>query len=256
MVTMTAFASALALASLAATSFAAAADKRFCIDCIPGGGGGAGTQNSQDQGQGIPEGNSKKFQPDNFQNGQGQDQFKHRRAKTFEPNDQFQPGGNDNNVVIERHKKPNWPNDQFQQGGNDNNVVIERHKKPNWPNDQFQPGDNNNKYFDKHRSKQAWKFDSNRHERRRYKDKRFRFYFGGFWYPEPYWDEPWYDDDYVEYSRVSCREGADIVSERFDRVRILDCDGRIYTYLGRRYGDTFEIQLNSRTGRIIDAREI
>ena len=32
-----------------------------------------------------------------------------------------------------------------------------------------------------------WSFDSNRHERRRHRDDRFRFHFGGFWYPQPYW---------------------------------------------------------------------
>lgn len=211
MVKLTAFASALALASLAAPSFAAAKDKvmRPCVECVPGGGGGGGAG-------------------PNVQDDQDQD-FSGGRPKKFEqPNAQF-----DNDPYIPRKRVKKFePNDQFQQGGGDDNVIEKRTR----------------------RTKQAWKFDNNKHERRRNKDKRFRFYFDGFWYPRAYWDDYYYDD-YVP-SRVSCREGAEIVSERFARVRIVDCDGRFYTYLGRRHGDTFEIRLNSRTGRIVDAQEI
>jgi hypothetical protein len=35
-------------------------------------------------------------------------------------------------------------------------------------------------------------------------------------------------------------------------VRTLECQGRIFTYLGRRHGDTYRILVNSRTGRIAD----
>ena len=93
-----------------------------------------------------------------------------------------------------------------------------------------------------------WKFDANRHERRHRKDDRFRFYVGGFWYPQPYW---------LGYglpvnSRVSCVEGRAIVDARgFNRVRTLECRGATYTYLGRRYGDDFRVVLNARTGRIV-----
>jgi hypothetical protein len=218
MVKLTAFASALALASLAAPPFANATDKmmRPCIECIPGGGGGgdAGPDVQNGQDQNFP-GRLRKFPQPDIQNeqGQGPDQFQpRRRVKKFEPNDQFQQGGGDLNAPIEKRAG---------------------------------------------KSKQAWKYDSSKHERRRYKDKKFRFYFSGFWYPYPYWDDPYYYDDYyIEPYRVSCREGAEIVSERFSRVRILECNGRVYTYVGRRYGDTFEIKLSSRTGRILEAREI
>jgi hypothetical protein len=209
MVKMTALASALAMASLAVPHFAVAKDKvlRQCIDCIPGGGGGAEPNMQNDQDQGIPGRRVKKFEQPNIQDDEGQ--YVPRKLKKFEPNDQFQQGGGDDNVIEKRTR----------------------------------------------RTKQAWKFDNNRHERRRYKDNRFRFYFDGFWYPRAYWDDYYYDD-YIMPSRVSCREGAEIVSERFARVRIVECDGRVYTYLGRRRGDTFEIKLNSRTGRIVDAQEI
>jgi hypothetical protein len=110
--------------------------------------------------------------------------------------------------------------------------------------------------MDQPRVKQAdvdWKFDPNRHERRRHKDDRFRFYFSGFWYPEPYW---------MGYGlainpRVSCGEGRAIVRDRgFYRVRTVECRGRTYTYLGRRHGDAFRVLVSSRSGRIVDVDPI
>src|SRR5262245_45083188 len=47
-----------------------------------------------------------------------------------------------------------------------------------------------------------WKYDPNRHERRRHKDNRYRYYYGGYWYLEPYWDGPVYFSN-----RVSCGDG-------------------------------------------------
>ncbi len=97
-----------------------------------------------------------------------------------------------------------------------------------------------------------WKFDANRHERRRHKDDRFRFYFSGFWYPEPYWQY-----GLVINPRVSCGEGRLIVRDRgFRRVRTVECRGRTYTYLGRRHGDSFRVLVSSRTGRIVDVDPI
>lgn len=92
-----------------------------------------------------------------------------------------------------------------------------------------------------------WRFDQNRHQRRRSKDTTFRFYFGGYWYPEPYWEVYGVGARY----RISCGEGRGIVAERFNRVRVVECNGGTYTYLGRRSGDTYRILLNSRTGRIV-----
>jgi hypothetical protein len=91
-----------------------------------------------------------------------------------------------------------------------------------------------------------WKFDPNRHQRRRNKSTTFRFYFGGYWYPQPYWEI--YS---VRPYRISCGEGRAIVAERFNRVRVVECRGGIYTYLGRRQGDTFRVLVNSRSGRIV-----
>jgi hypothetical protein len=101
----------------------------------------------------------------------------------------------------------------------------------------------------KQASNDNWRFDSNRHERRRSRDARFRFFFNGFWYPEPYW----LGYGVVVNPRISCGEGRHIVRNRgFNRVRTVECQGRTYTYLGRQHGDDFRVLLNSRTGRVID----
>jgi hypothetical protein len=91
-----------------------------------------------------------------------------------------------------------------------------------------------------------WHYDPSRHQRRHSKSATFRFYYGGYWYPQPYWEI--YT---VRPRRVSCGEGRAIVAERFNRVRVVECNGGTYTYLGRRQGDTFRILLNARTGRIV-----
>jgi hypothetical protein len=90
-----------------------------------------------------------------------------------------------------------------------------------------------------------WKYEPGRHRRSRSKSATFRFYFGGYWYPEPYWQV------YTTRGRVSCGEGRAIVASRFNRVRVVECNGGTYTYMGRRQGDTYRILLNSRTGRIV-----
>jgi hypothetical protein len=96
-------------------------------------------------------------------------------------------------------------------------------------------------------AKPDWRFDSKQHERRRDRDKRFRFEFGGYWYPEPYWSIG------IGPSRIGCSEGRAIVRERgFYRVSTIECQGRTYTYLGRRRGDTFRVVVSSRSGRIVD----
>jgi hypothetical protein len=92
-----------------------------------------------------------------------------------------------------------------------------------------------------------WRFDPNRHERRRSKSATFHFYYGGYWYPQPYWEVYSVGTRY----RISCGEGRGIVAERFNRVRVVECSGGTYTYLGRRSGDTYRILLNARTGRIV-----
>jgi hypothetical protein len=98
-----------------------------------------------------------------------------------------------------------------------------------------------------------WQFDSNRHERRRNKDAQFRFFFGGYWYPEQYW----LGASLPVQSRVSCGEGRLIVRDRgFNRVQTVECQGRTYTYLGRRNGNTFKVLLSARSGRVIEVDRV
>jgi hypothetical protein len=104
-------------------------------------------------------------------------------------------------------------------------------------------------------SKVDWKFDPNRHERRKSRDATFRFHFGGYWYPQPYWLGRHYG--LVVNPRISCGEGRFVVRNRgFNRVRPIECRGRIYTYFGRRHGDNYRVELNARTGRIVDIDSI
>ena len=115
----------------------------------------------------------------------------------------------------------------------------------------YQENDQAEDQSDQPRMKHAqgdWKYDSSRHKRRRHKDDEFRFYFNGFWYPEPYWTvgigNPY---------RIGCAEGRSILRARgFYRVHIVECYGRTFTYTGRRHGDAFRILLSSRSGRIVD----
>ena len=224
LVKLTIFASALALAGLGVSTFAAADQyPRPCIEnCGPGGGGPPGAGN--DQNEGGPGRHRQRMEPQEGGPDQGSAPRRWHRPEDL---DQGMPT---------QHTRKYHPDDQFKQGGGEDVQIYKKRM---------------------HHADRKWVYDPNRHQRRHHRDSKFRFYFGGFWYPEPYWDEPYdyYDDDYEPY-RVSCREGAEIVAERFARVRILDCGGRVYTYLGRRYGETFEIELSSRTGRILDAHEI
>ena len=107
--------------------------------------------------------------------------------------------------------------------------------------------------MDQRREEQAqrdWNYDPNRHKRSRHKDNRYRYYYGGYWYLEPYWTVPIYG-----LNRVSCGEGREIVDDSgFSRVRTIECSGRNFTYAARRYGDTFRVSLNSRTGEIVSVR--
>jgi hypothetical protein len=96
-----------------------------------------------------------------------------------------------------------------------------------------------------------WQFDPTKHRRHRHKDSEFRFYFNGFWYPEPYWLG--YSYGLGVPNRIGCGEGRAIVREHgFYRVRTVECYGRAYTYVGRRHGDTFQVLVSARSGRIID----
>jgi hypothetical protein len=98
-----------------------------------------------------------------------------------------------------------------------------------------------------------WKFDPTKQERARHKSDRFRFEYGGFWYPAPYW---------MGYGlsvshRIACADGRAILRDHgFNRIRPVECRGGTYTYLGHRHGDNFQVLLSSRTGRIVNVKPI
>ena len=117
-------------------------------------------------------------------------------------------------------------------------------------NDDWQPGEDFAKRRKSMQSKSDWNYDSRKHKRRRNRDDRFRFEFGGFWYPEPYWGY-----GYSMHYGISCRDGREILIDRgFRRVSVIECRGGTFTYLGRRHGDTYRVLVSSRTGRIVSVR--
>jgi hypothetical protein len=64
---------------------------------------------------------------------------------------------------------------------------------------------------------------------------------------------PRYDDDYPSRrrGRLRCWEAKQLVRERGYRdVRTIECEGRVYTFEGRRRGNEYEISVNSRTGAV------
>jgi hypothetical protein len=144
-----------------------------------------------------------------------------------------------------------------QMDGSDEEDGSRRRKRDQSEDQSDRSDQSRDEEFDQPRkAKQAqsdWKYDSNRHKRRRSKDDEFRFYFGGFWYPQPYWQGYGYQSPY----RIGCAEGRAIVRDRgYYRVRTVECEGRTFTYLGRRHGDTFRVTVSSRTGRIVDVDRI
>jgi len=179
-------------------------------------------------------------------------------------NGQAMPNDNDQNMPTRKLRKKNMqPNDQAQdlQNGEDqsggNGQLIKLRKKGTMTNEQVQENNGNDQMIPRKKMRQAnWQFDASRHHRRHHRDVNFRFFYEGYWYDRPYWEENYYvDSGYGGYG-ISCREGRNIVSERFDRVRVVECSGRTYTYIGHRHGGSFEVVLNSRSGRIIDVNEI
>ncbi|HTN96051.1 MAG TPA: hypothetical protein VL101_03660 [Nordella sp.] len=157
-----------------------------------------------------------------------------KRMKTQEQNNQMQGG-------------QQMPQD-YQNGNQTNDQVMPRKKRVQSGQ---QNNDNENVNSRKRVGEGKWRFDPNREHRRRSKNATYRFYFGGYYYPQPYWEA--YGESYGMRPgyRVSCGEGRGIVAERFSRVRVVECNGGTYTYMGRRSGDTYRILLNSRTGRIV-----
>jgi hypothetical protein len=96
-----------------------------------------------------------------------------------------------------------------------------------------------------------WQFDPNKQRRQRHRSSEFRFEFGSYWYPEPYWLG--YGYGLAAPYRIGCGEGRAIVRDQgFYRVRTVECYGRAYTYIGRRHGDTYQVLVSAKSGRIID----
>jgi hypothetical protein len=57
--------------------------------------------------------------------------------------------------------------------------------------------------------------------------------------------------------RITCTEGSAIVDVRgYNSVRMIECRGNAYTYLGHRYGGIFKVTVNAMTGRIASADRI
>lgn len=218
--TSTALASALALGTMMTANLALAQDSgnQRCV------GENCPAPDMQNQG-----GNKKRMKgvdQNNQNSGQSTDQTLPRK-KRVQGMDQNQ--GENGDQTMPRKRKVG-----AQQNNNDTNVDV------------------NVQVGSQQRMRHAnWRFDPSQHQRRRSRSATFRFYYEGYWYPQPYWNV--YS---VRSARISCGEGRDIVAERFNRVRVVECNGGTYTYLGRREGETFRILLSARTGRIVGRASI
>ncbi len=51
---------------------------------------------------------------------------------------------------------------------------------------------------------------------------------------------------------ISCRQGAWIVANRFNRVSIMSCAGKNYDYRARRNGKWYHVKVSAYSGRIVD----
>jgi hypothetical protein len=70
-------------------------------------------------------------------------------------------------------------------------------------------------------------------------------YYGGYDYYAP-----------RKYRKLSCGQARAILRDRgYRKIRTRDCDGRTYSFIARRKGETFIVHVNSRSGAI-SRREI
>jgi hypothetical protein len=98
-----------------------------------------------------------------------------------------------------------------------------------------------------------WKFDSTKQERSHHRSDRFRYEYGGFWYPAPYWMGYGLSASH----RIDCGDGRAILRDHgFSTIRPVECRGGIYTYLGHRHGDSFRVLLSAKSGRIVNVKQI
>jgi hypothetical protein len=94
-------------------------------------------------------------------------------------------------------------------------------------------------------AQKKWQYDGSRHGKRfRKRDKDHVHFYGGFWYASPFWMlGPVYSN------RLSCAEARRIVRERYNRVRTIECNGRIYTFAAVNHrGRVISVSVNSHTG--------
>lgn len=65
----------------------------------------------------------------------------------------------------------------------------------------------------------------------------------------------WYDygryGDFHRYrGRLTCNQARRLVDRRYNRVRVVECNGRTYTFRAYRNGNRVTVYVNSRTGAI------
>jgi len=76
----------------------------------------------------------------------------------------------------------------------------------------------------------------------------WRYYDGYGWYDYHRWGD---FRRHHRNDRLSCREARRLVDRRFDRVRVVECNGRTYTFRAEnRRGRRVTVYVNSRTGDI------
>ena len=81
-----------------------------------------------------------------------------------------------------------------------------------------------------------------KHKRHHHRHGKFQYYYAGWWYLNPWWTYGYED-------RLSCTEARLIVQQHYDRVRTIECRGRIYTFTAvDNRGRLVEVSVNSITG--------
>jgi hypothetical protein len=111
----------------------------------------------------------------------------------------------------------------------------------------FEEKKRDGKYSDISKWRRHDDFDHHKHKRYRYRHGKYQHYYAGWWYLDPWWTyglEP-----YFYLSRLSCAEARRIVRQRYNRVRTIECRGRIYTFTAMdKRGRIIEVSVNSVTG--------
>jgi len=106
------------------------------------------------------------------------------------------PGGNDQGTMRKYHKKS--PQTGGQMDENNNQIQGQSGEESAVPRKKRrmmgEQNNNDNVNVDVRTRTRVgvnegnWHFDSSRQQRRRSRSATFRFYYGGYWYPQPYWE--------------------------------------------------------------------